>query len=557
MKRYKIGDSVNLKSGRTGIIEDYDKDYYYVKDTQGCTRKVKKIKDDATTTILCWETDLHTATLKHIEGCIYTTTASKANRRLFGEVVFNNYDLIDAFDKAGVRFHMIADLYNTEHESTFENGVVTVYDKNDKVIEQYKIDEDYTNQDKRISPALDVETISEEDLISMIRENESNEPIVAETMDDNLIEAEVADKAITINPYENTERVKQGKYVAQVYKTEDGSYDVALFADSTFQLDTIHIEKAEDAKDATAQAIALWEDKSHLHDAKAIPFTLEELQEMLDKEYSFDTEIDGHELTIANSFKNGLYEVYDNSIGEIIMYMKPIEEVHNTLLNYKEIIEEFLKQKEEWAKKAEIDLKKKREALLACAEAVSKEPSMENIGELQARIDFYSDFYKDVYGVRPRQEIGGIYNSLSPEAKEEFEKFDALSWGEKENLMYGTSVRDSYTPWSGAKIDGYIENFTAEKLFNKAWDEQATQILINKAKDTIYLISIDGAYMADTEGWEYDDEDGFIVQMASQPAGEKIALDIEDDKNGKVLLETDWIPEDMAIEEIDKVLKSL
>ena len=45
MKNYNIGDSVKLKSGKVGVIEDYDNDFYYIKDNNCNMIKVKKIKD--------------------------------------------------------------------------------------------------------------------------------------------------------------------------------------------------------------------------------------------------------------------------------------------------------------------------------------------------------------------------------------------------------------------------------------------------------------------------------------------------------------------------------
>lgn len=44
MKKFNVGDSVKLKDGRVGIIEDYDDKYYYIKDAN--TNIVKALKDD-------------------------------------------------------------------------------------------------------------------------------------------------------------------------------------------------------------------------------------------------------------------------------------------------------------------------------------------------------------------------------------------------------------------------------------------------------------------------------------------------------------------------------
>ena len=45
IKKYNVGDKVNLKSGKVGVIEDYDDNYYYIKDNNCNVIKVKKIKD--------------------------------------------------------------------------------------------------------------------------------------------------------------------------------------------------------------------------------------------------------------------------------------------------------------------------------------------------------------------------------------------------------------------------------------------------------------------------------------------------------------------------------
>ena len=43
MKKLNVGDSVKLKDGRVGIVEDYDEKYYYIKDAN--TNIVKVLKD--------------------------------------------------------------------------------------------------------------------------------------------------------------------------------------------------------------------------------------------------------------------------------------------------------------------------------------------------------------------------------------------------------------------------------------------------------------------------------------------------------------------------------
>ena len=43
MKKFNVGDSVKLKDGRVGIVEDYDEKYYYIKDAN--TNVVKILKD--------------------------------------------------------------------------------------------------------------------------------------------------------------------------------------------------------------------------------------------------------------------------------------------------------------------------------------------------------------------------------------------------------------------------------------------------------------------------------------------------------------------------------
>ncbi len=45
MKKYNVGDSVKFKDGKTGIVEDYDDKYFYIKDSNA--NSVKICKDNA------------------------------------------------------------------------------------------------------------------------------------------------------------------------------------------------------------------------------------------------------------------------------------------------------------------------------------------------------------------------------------------------------------------------------------------------------------------------------------------------------------------------------
>lgn len=44
--KLNVGDSIKFKDGRTGIVEDYDEKYYYVKDNNTNIIKIKKVKDN-------------------------------------------------------------------------------------------------------------------------------------------------------------------------------------------------------------------------------------------------------------------------------------------------------------------------------------------------------------------------------------------------------------------------------------------------------------------------------------------------------------------------------
>ena len=47
MKKFNVGDSVKFKDGRTGIVEDYDDKFYYIKDNNTNIVKIKKnVKDE-------------------------------------------------------------------------------------------------------------------------------------------------------------------------------------------------------------------------------------------------------------------------------------------------------------------------------------------------------------------------------------------------------------------------------------------------------------------------------------------------------------------------------
>lgn len=47
MKKFNVGDSVKLKDGRVGVVEDYDEKYYYIKDANTNIVKIRKnVKDE-------------------------------------------------------------------------------------------------------------------------------------------------------------------------------------------------------------------------------------------------------------------------------------------------------------------------------------------------------------------------------------------------------------------------------------------------------------------------------------------------------------------------------
>ena len=44
VRKFNVGDSIKFKDGRTGIVEDYDEKYFYIKDSNA--NIVKIVKDE-------------------------------------------------------------------------------------------------------------------------------------------------------------------------------------------------------------------------------------------------------------------------------------------------------------------------------------------------------------------------------------------------------------------------------------------------------------------------------------------------------------------------------
>lgn len=117
-KEYGIGDSINI-GNITGIIEDYDDKYFYVRDSNANTVKIKKIKDGT------WELPF---------------TKEKAEK-LYDLVCTNKYDSCD--DKMKILYGLYGSdslfdaLYNYSKETTeFNPNTVKRYVK--KVLNEYK-----------------------------------------------------------------------------------------------------------------------------------------------------------------------------------------------------------------------------------------------------------------------------------------------------------------------------------------------------------------------------------------------------------------------------------
>ena len=73
--------------------------------------------------------------------------------------------------------------------------------------------------------------------------------------------------------------------------------------------------------------------------------------------------------------------------------------------------------------------------ILAAIEKLNSSPSFENLGEVEAMIDFYSDIYKDECGIRPRNDIGYFRSLYNDEVKGLYTKWDDLSWDEHLKYM--------------------------------------------------------------------------------------------------------------------------
>ena len=123
---------------------------------------------------------------------------------------------------------------------------------------------------------------------------------------------------------------------------------------------------------------------------------------------------------------------------------------------------------------------------------------------------------------------------------------------------YG-NIEDNVNIFSGeATLDGYIEDVDANELFNKANDEQATQLLISKDKNFMGLLNVEGFWMADTEGWmeEKGTEEGYEVQFAIGDFTEKLDLNNFNSYADLFYSSEGPVTEDEAIEGIEKILNT-
>lgn len=124
--------------------------------------------------------------------------------------------------------------------------------------------------------------------------------------------------------------------------------------------------------------------------------------------------------------------------------------------------------------------------------------------------------------------------------------------------IYG-NIGDNINIFSGeATLDGYIESVNASDIFNKANEEQMTQILISKDKKFMALLNVEGFWMADTEGWmeEKGTEEGYEVQFAIGDFTEKLNLDGFDSYDDLFYSSNGPVTEDEVIEQIKKILNT-
>ena len=75
-----------------------------------------------------------------------------------------------------------------------------------------------------------------------------------------------------------------------------------------------------------------------------------------------------------------------------------------------------------------------RQSIIEEISELNANPSFENLGKVEASIDFYSDVYKDEYYVRPRNDIGYFRSLYSEEVRDLCEKWEELPW--EEHLKY-------------------------------------------------------------------------------------------------------------------------
>lgn len=112
-------------------------------------------------------------------------------------------------------------------------------------------------------------------------------------------------------------------------------------------------------------------------------------------------------------------------------YGQDFDEIYAILENLESELNKRLSEQQ----KAEKELEKSKEDIYNRINQLDNESTKEDIAKIEASIEFYSDYSKDVNGYRDRTTIGNFYELIKRNAPKAYEEFEALDWDEKCRLM--------------------------------------------------------------------------------------------------------------------------
>lgn len=107
------------------------------------------------------------------------------------------------------------------------------------------------------------------------------------------------------------------------------------------------------------------------------------------------------------------------------------DRIYSVLENLDAELEKVMSEEE----RAQVELEKTKDDIINRIGALNADSTVKEIAKIESSIEFYSDYYKDYNGYRPRNDIGEFYQVMKRNASKALAEFEALSWDEKVKLM--------------------------------------------------------------------------------------------------------------------------